>query len=148
GTKGPAKETQMHADTEPVIVRGLLGPIVEGAPNRPRGLLIGLPGGMSFEYRIDDVRLLGVRQGEFVDRTDWDDRGGTTLKTLGKLVPLLGGGNPGAVFSVLQDARRTPLEAQMAGSWVHGGDAGLSMRLRAGGAGPVLAKVEESPRAE
>ena len=46
------------------IVRGGLAPDHrEGLPQRPRGLLAGLPDGFTFEYRVDDVRLLGVRQG-------------------------------------------------------------------------------------
>jgi mono/diheme cytochrome c family protein len=60
-----------------LVVRGLLPPIVEGASERTRGLLIGTPAGTTFEYRADDVRLLGVRQGDFVERRDWVGRGAT-----------------------------------------------------------------------
>lgn len=76
----------MHVKDEPVIVRGMLRPIVEGAPEWPRGLLVGLPEGFTFAYRADDVRLLAVYQGEFVDRRDWYDRGGSKLKVLGQLI--------------------------------------------------------------
>jgi hypothetical protein len=85
-------------ESGPRIVRGILPPIVKGAPVRPRGLLVGLPGGLTFEYRIDDVRLLGVRQGGFVERTDWRDRGGTPLKPLGGLIWVDGDGDPPATF--------------------------------------------------
>ena len=77
------------------VVRGILPPIVDGAPLRPRGLLVGLPGGLAFEFRSDDLRLLGVRFGEFVERTDWSGRGGTPLAPLGRLV-LRGPGAGGA----------------------------------------------------
>lgn len=100
-------ETIMTVKDTPVIVRGILPPIVEGAPLRPRGLLIGLPGaadntagGLSFEYRIDDVRLLGVRQGNFVERTDWNGRGGTPLRPLGGLIWTDSGGDPGSTFTL------------------------------------------------
>jgi len=87
-------------ESGPLIVRGILPPIVDGAPIRPRGMLVGLPGGLTFEYRIDDVRLLGVRQGGFVERTDWNDRGGTPLKPLGGLIWTDGGGTPPATFAL------------------------------------------------
>jgi cytochrome c553 len=87
-------------ESGPRIVRGILPPIVKGAPVRPRGLLVGLPGGLTFEYRVDDVRLLGVRQGGFVERTDWRDRGGTPLKPLGGLIWVDEGGDPPATFTM------------------------------------------------
>jgi mono/diheme cytochrome c family protein len=92
------------------VVRGILPPVTDGAPIRPRGLLIGTPEGLSFEYRIDDVRLLAVRQGEFVERTDWVGRGGTPLKPLGVPVVLFGGGDPGPALEMLEvGAQDTPL---------------------------------------
>jgi hypothetical protein len=96
------EDTILHVteETGPLIVRGILPPIVDGAPIRPRGMLVGLPGGLTFEYRIDDVRLLGVRQGGFVERTDWNDRGGTPLKPLGGLIWTDSGGTPPATFTV------------------------------------------------
>jgi hypothetical protein len=107
-TLGPAVEEVDVADTiltvteesGPLIVRGILPPIVDGAPIRPRGMLVGLPGGLTFEYRIDDVRLLGVRQGGFVERTDWNNRGGTPLKPLGGLIWTDSGGTPPCMFSL------------------------------------------------
>lgn len=84
----------MHVKDEPVIVRGMLRPIVEGAPEWPRGLLVGLPGGLTFAYRADDVRLIGVYQGEFVDRRDWYDRGGSKLRPLGQLIYAVDEGDP------------------------------------------------------
>ncbi len=82
----------------PLFVRGILPPVVDGAPLRPRGLLVGGTDGLSFEYRIDDLRLLAVRQGEFVRRTDWSGRGGTPLAPLGKIVHLFEGGDPAPMF--------------------------------------------------
>ena len=107
-TLGPPVDEVDVADTiltvteesGPRIVRGILPPIVKGAPVRPRGLLVGLPGGLTFEYRVDDVRLLGVRKGGFVERTDWRDRGGTPLKPLGGLIWVDGEGDPPAMFTL------------------------------------------------
>lgn len=84
----------MHVKDEPVIVRGMLRAIVDGAPDTPRGLLVGVPGGLTFAYRADDVRLLAVYQGEFVDRRDWYDRGGSKLKPLGQLIYAVDEGDP------------------------------------------------------
>ena len=79
-------ETLLHVTDRPLVVRGILPPLVEGEHNIPRGLLIGTPDGLTFEYTVDDVRLLAVRQGDFVRRTDWGGRGGTPLEPLGKVV--------------------------------------------------------------
>jgi mono/diheme cytochrome c family protein len=79
-------ETLLHVTDRPLVVRGILPPLAEGEPNIPRGLLIGTPDGLTFEYALDDVRLLAVRQGGFVRRTDWGGRGGTPLEPLGKVV--------------------------------------------------------------
>jgi mono/diheme cytochrome c family protein len=79
-------ETMLHVTDEPLIVRGILPPLEEGGPRLPRGLLIGTPDGLSFQYAADDVRLLAVRQGDFVKRSDWGDRGGSPLEPLGKVV--------------------------------------------------------------
>ena len=116
-------DTILHVTDEsgPLIVRGILPPIVKGAPIRPRGMLVGLPGGLTFEYRIDDVRLLGVRQGGFVERTDWRDRGGTPLKPLGGLIWTDAAGDPPATFMVETQAedgtvRVEPLTAKLEGT--------------------------------
>ncbi len=96
----------------PVIVRGLLPSLGEGLPSHPRGLLIGDPSGITFEYRVDDVRLLALRQGGFVKRSDWTGRGGTALEPLGKVVHLVEGGKPEACFF----AGSAPLGARLSGT--------------------------------
>lgn len=73
----------MTVGSRPVIARGKLPPIAEGLPEHPRGLLIGLPEGLTFEYDIKDVKLLAVRLGDFADREDWRSRGGGYLRPLG-----------------------------------------------------------------
>lgn len=96
----------------PLVVRGLLPSLGEGLPQHPRGLLIGDPSGITFEYRVDDVRLLALRQGGFVRRTDWSGRGGTPLEPLGKVVHLIEGGKPEASFYGLDK----PLSAKLSGT--------------------------------
>jgi hypothetical protein len=96
---------------------------------------------MSFEYRIDDVRLLGLRQGDFCERTDWVGRGGTELKPLGQVVHLMENGDPRPMF--WRDSKA--LETRMLGTWVRGPEAGVRYRLRTE-AGGTLADVEESVR--
>jgi mono/diheme cytochrome c family protein len=145
-TLGPAVDEVDVAETiltvteesGPRIVRGILPPIVKGAPIRPRGMLVGLPGGLSFEYRIDDVRLLGVRQGGFVERTDWRDRGGTPLKPLGGLIWLDGEGDPPATFAL---GSRPELARRLVATW----GSRLDSELTAEGRRVVL--IEEDLRA-
>ena len=87
---GPGGEPERPRGTElvvgdrPLLVRGKF-PALEGEESElVRGLLIGDPSGMSFQYSIDDVRLLSVRLGGFVNRDDWGGRGGSPLRLLGK----------------------------------------------------------------
>ncbi len=143
----------MTVSERPQIVRGLLPPIVEGASERVRGLFIGTPVGTSFEYRIDDVRLLGVRAGEFVERRDWVGRGGDALQPLGTIVHLHGGGDPRASFLLLvpldtsqpfgrASGEERELAASLAGTHIRDGRASLSLRV-VGPEGELHALVEE-----
>ncbi|HUR27428.1 MAG TPA: cytochrome c [Planctomycetota bacterium] len=99
-TLTPYKEATKAADSvlvvgdRAVFAYGKLPPLHEGGLEFPRGLMVGLPGGLSFEYRVDDVRLLAVRRGGFVDREDWNERGGGFLKPIGDLVFEVRGGDP------------------------------------------------------
>ncbi len=117
-TLGPPVEEVKLEDTiltvrdRPLVVRGMLPPLSEGLPDHPRGLLVGDPTGITFEYSADDVRLLALRQGDFVRRTDWTGRGGTPLEPLGKVVFLVEGGKPETLFYV--DRGQTPLSAHLA----------------------------------
>lgn len=108
-------ETEMVVQERPVVVRGMIPPVQPSLQLHPRGLLIGNPDGFSYEYRTDDVRLLAIRQGQFVSRTDWTGRGGTPLKPLGKIVVLVNGGNPNGMFTMEDGA---PLHARLTSSSV------------------------------
>lgn len=135
-------ETVLVVDDRPQIVRGALPPLIEGAPAFPRGILIGTTTGTTFQYRVDDVRLLGVRQGEFVERADWTDRGGKPLKPLGTPTFLCEAGDPGPTFR-LEGGEE--LVARLKGSWIENGRAGITYQLsRADGS--LVATVRESPR--
>ena len=91
-------EMEMVVGNKPAVVRGTIPPIQDGLQLHPRGLLVGNPDGFTYEYRADDVRLLAIRQGQFVERTDWTGRGGTPLKPLGLVVVLVENGNPNPMF--------------------------------------------------
>ncbi len=148
------EDTVLVVTERALVVRGQLPPIVEGAAAQPRGLLVGLPDGLSLEYRTDDVRLLGVRQGDFVERTDWIGRGGTPLAPLGRVVHLMELGSPQPSFRLVgevpgatpQTGGGTPaaLAAAFTGTWVRGARAGVAYALRADGR--EIARVEESAR--
>jgi mono/diheme cytochrome c family protein len=146
-TLGPPLEAVKEEDMvlavhdRPLIVRGLLPPLGEGLPAHPRGLLIGDPSGITFEYRVDDVRLLALRLGGFVKRTDWTGRGGTALEPLGKVVQLVGEGKPDPLFSLA--AGVVPLAARLSGTRVDGARVVLDYHLIQ--KGRELAHVEESP---
>ena len=85
GPKQPPKAGKasiMSVGKRPVVVRGQLPPVSKDAPMLPRGLMIGTLDGLSWEYAADDVRLLAVRQGAFLNRKDWGGRGGAALEPL------------------------------------------------------------------
>ena len=124
-------------------MRGKLPPIdggTEGAVGHPRGLLLGTTDGFTFEYRTDDVRLLGVRLGGFVKRSDWTGRGGTALEPLGKVVHLMEAGKPGATFTT---EAGEPLTARLSGTWIMGGEVGVAYALETAD-GRHVARVMES----
>jgi mono/diheme cytochrome c family protein len=138
------ERTVVRVGDVPVVVRGYLPPITDGAVERPRGLLIGRPEGVTFEYRVDDVRLLGLRQGGFVERRDWTGRGGAALRPLGGVVQLVEGGDPLPTFSLAGWYSPGPV-ARLEGTWIERGEAGISYRLEMDHGG-VLARVREAPR--
>lgn len=124
GAPEAPKGTEIVVDERARIVRGMMGPVAQGAPAFPRGVLLGTPDGMSFQYRADDVRLLAVRLGRFVDRRDWANRGGSPLAPLGTIVHLVGGGDPPPTFERLlgpDGIQRRPLGARLLATEERGG---------------------------
>jgi mono/diheme cytochrome c family protein len=97
-------DMKMEPRDGPLFARGIVAPLKEGDPPIPRALLVGLPSGFTLEYATDSVRLLAVRRGEFVTRSDWEGRGGKPLTPLGAVLfaPL----QPGewSAFVVLEPA--------------------------------------------
>ena len=134
------EQTVMRVVDQPRIVRGYLPPITDGAKEQPRGLLLGRPEGFTFEYRVDDVRMLGIRQGAFVERRDWTGRGGSALAPLGVVVLLVEDGDPRGSFRLRGVGE---LQATLTGSWVRGADAGIDYSLEHEGA--AVADVTETP---
>ena len=86
---GPGFASVLAVGDHPVVVRGQFAPLVDGGPEYSRGLLVGNPDGLSYQYAADDLRLLAVRQGPFVDRKDWGERGGSPLEPLGRVIFLV-----------------------------------------------------------
>lgn len=126
-----------------LVARGKLPALADGGTEIPRGLLIGLPSGLSFEYDAAGLRLLAVRSGEFVDRTDWCGRGGTALQPLGRLVRAVNA-TPFA-FVCGEDACSSRLVA----TTVRGDQVAIEFDLVARGASGVstaVARIEEIPR--
>ncbi|MBM3990449.1 MAG: cytochrome c [Planctomycetes bacterium] len=147
--EGATKNTEMLVVNRPVIARGKLPPITEGAKETPRGLLIGTTEGMTFEYDVDHVRLLGVRMGRFADREDWGERGGAYLKPLGRLIWDRADGLDVAV-EPRPEASYCPLGVQrrvLTSSFVSAAGPGLEYEVRDhDGKGRVLATLRESVR--
>lgn len=140
-------ELRLDVTDRPRIVRGIFRGLKDGIEYRPRACLIGYIGGLSLEYRTDDVRLIAVRRGGFVERSDWQDRGGSALKPLGKIVHLFGGGDPGPLFSKIDGDQTVPLASAFAGTWIKKTDAGLEYRVKDADE-KVLANVTEWARDE
>ena len=92
-------EKEMIVTDSPLVARGMLPAINPTLKLHPRGIVIGNPDRFSYEYRVDDVRLLSVRQGRFVLRADWGERGGAPLELLGRVVVLVDNGDPDGLFT-------------------------------------------------
>lgn len=107
------QERLLVVKDRPALVRGHLGPVKDEGPSHARGLLVGFPGGTSLEYRADDLRLLAVRRGEFVDRTDWSGRGGQKLKPLGTVARMVNDGDDFAPWTRLVSGDERPLVAKL-----------------------------------
>jgi len=139
--KTDPKESVLAVKDKPLVVRGKLPPVVEGGPAFPRGVLIGTPEGLSFEYRVDEVHLLAVLKGEFVDRADWRGRGGDALQPLGKAVHLRLPDDDAWIFARFGKLARRQLRS----TEVLGARAGLHYELL-GPTGQSIARVSETPR--
>jgi hypothetical protein len=131
-----------------LIVRGILPSLEKDGPPIARGLLIGLPSGFSFEYGTKPVRLLAVRRGEFVSRTDWEERGGKPLTPLGSVV-FETAKPPFSEFVISEGSgeggKMDPLIATLRSTSTKGGFAELVYDLVDSG-GMVRAHVKERPR--
>lgn len=140
----PGDAARLEVGDRPLFVRGQLAPLVEGGPVIPRGLLVGTVDGLSWEYQIDDVRLLAVRQGEFVKRTDWTGRGGTPLKPLGRRIDSIDGADIAGPF---YDAAGRALRSRLRSTRTEAREAILRYELAHAEGGEILATIEESCRA-
>ena len=132
----------MVVTDRPRVFQGILPPIAEGLPLRPRGLLVGLPGGLSFELRTDDLRLLGVRSGGFITRTDWTGRGGTPGRPTGQIRYLFAKGNPQPLFHLpVEKGRLVALPLKFTGTFCFADVAGVTGQLAVrGSASPIAVK--------
>jgi len=133
------EEMVLQVADRPVVVRGHLPSVADGLPERPRGLLVGYANGFTFEYRADDLRLLAVRRGGFVERTDWGGRGGTPLKPLGDVVWRNSGGDPACPWKI--QGREEPVRVQLTGTTVQGNHVTIRGELQ-DLSGGVFGKIE------
>lgn len=139
--------TVLAVHDRPQVARGSFPPVAEGLPMSARGLLVGGLDGLSFQYDATDLRLLAVRLGDFVDRKDWENRGGDALVPLGKPIFLFEGGDPGAMWHLSSvTAAMQPLRAELLASEVMGGRASVEYAL-VDEDGVRLAVVRESGQA-
>lgn len=142
------KGNRLTVAERPRFARGMLPPISEGRQAVTRGLLVGSTDGLTFEFRIDDVRLLGVRQGEFVELNDWTGRGGAALAPLGKIFYLFENGEPRPSFfhTAPGKTQAQPLHAQLSSTYIEGNLPFLSYELKQSD-DRILAQVQESCKA-
>ncbi len=85
GTVVLPSEGVLEVGDRPLLVQGMAADPIANATFEPRCLLLGFPNGTSFQYRQRDIALLAIRQGKFLDRTDWRGGGGAPLRLLGKI---------------------------------------------------------------
>ena len=147
--EAPSRTLMVVAD-KALTARGKLPPIAEGANETARGLLLGTPSGLTFEYDVANVRLLGVRLGGFADREDWGDRGGGYLRPLGQVIQRFDPKAPS--LSVLRaegrkDSRAVAATCVLESTWVRGAVGGLTYRCVEAGVASASLRVHESVQA-
>lgn len=76
----------MTVGERPAIVHGMLPALEQGGRREPRSLVVGFPNGTTFAYAKNTAELRAVFVGDFLDRRDWRDRGGSPLEPLGTKV--------------------------------------------------------------
>ena len=106
----------------PLVVRGMLPARGDWEGDQPRGVLLGGTDGLTLAYDVDQVRFRAARQGGFVNRTDWEGRGGTPLAPQGRVIHWA---MPADVFTV----DGSPVKAQFRGTSTQGGQATLEMEI-------------------
>lgn len=131
------RESVLVVRDEAVVARGKLPALVEGGPEIVRGLLVGLPGGLSFAYDTDDARLVAVRTGEFADRRDWIGRGGDVLRPLGVDLALARAPADRG-WSCEDGSRATTWRGSLAATRVRGATVTISWALASDASGPRL----------
>ncbi len=130
--------------TAAAVARGKLPPVVEDGPENVRGCLLGLPGGASVEYAIDDVRLVALRMGAFAKREDWDGRGGSYLRPLGTLVHHFEAGGTAPAFELQSTTgRQFKATGRLLETWTKNDSTGLEFGLLDPDGKPALVVREE-----
>jgi mono/diheme cytochrome c family protein len=118
----PSDDAQLVVGDRPLVVRGMLPARGAWEDDQPRGLLIGGTDGLTLAWDLDEVRFRAARQGRFVNRTDWEGRGGTALEPLGRVIHWA---PPRSAFSI--DGQEVP--AEFLGTTIRDGVASLQMQL-------------------
>ncbi|RKY19770.1 MAG: hypothetical protein DRQ55_09795, partial [Planctomycetota bacterium] len=95
--------------------------------------------------RADDLRLLGVRAGDFVRRSDWTGRGGTPLEPLGRVVWLAQGGDPAPLLQRRLAYRDEPLQARLRATRTPAGRPSIDWDALSESS-EIIAHVREFPR--
>jgi mono/diheme cytochrome c family protein len=147
-------DMKMEPKERPLVARGILAPLRDGEKPLARGLLLGLPSGFSFEYATEDLRLVAVRRGGFVTRSDWEGRGGRPLTPLGEPLWIAPALERWAPFVIVDSSRlndggprvvdRWPAHAKLRQTAVRG--AGVELRYDlVGEDGTVRVRAIERP---
>lgn len=114
----------MTVGERPAIVHGMLPSLERGGRREPRSLVVGFPNGTTFAYAKNTCELRAVFVGDFLDRRDWRDRGGSPLKPLGTKV--WGGDETTTAAASFADAEGAPLTRKVNAATVTADD---SVRL-------------------
>ncbi len=94
---------EMRVDGATRCVWGKIPSLGKGWRETPRGLVVGLPNGITLIWGREPAHRQAVLRGPFVKRTDWGGRGGQALELRGEVLfarpprstsPFLSGGKP------------------------------------------------------
>ena len=129
---------EMRVDDEARCVWGKIPSLKKGWPEIPRGLVVGLPNGITLVWGREPAYRQAVLRGAFLKRSDWGGRGGQALELRGEVILAR---KPRTASPFLADGE--PLRSRWRSASTLGGDRAVLRYELLDEVGPVASVTDE-----